>query len=944
MPRLFPPHAPRVLELRIHGIKNTPPAEMLGVTPDRIRRDAGDESGGFYVETEPAGHPGIRREAYSWGALARTGGGALALVGQLFVHIGWLLILPFGLVNVAYWTREIPKQTVAGAWRGGVGTATLRLFALGLTLFSVTAMASVALDLIGVQCYRAGFVCAQLPSAFDVLPADNRALRLALLALLPIAAMLLLFAIAFRARARFEPNISQGIPRSGYPGQRLRPVPLMASAEFWVQARVSAPTEWLHVSGTLLLLALLLALDALGVAVPACATRDRFVSNECMALDGLLAASAPIVGCAAISLAALGVVAWRIYAGSEKKVQKTVVRRRRMIAAVVLTSSVVVFVATAVVTSLSGSGDPASARVASVDQLPTPTPTTGLEATPTVLIAVLLALCLSGLSWRRGVPVWLSSVVLGSALAALAVWRGFGGSLVSAISADPRGVNSAARESLPWVVIAGVLVGVHLATTALWPRFSGRARSRYVGWRGTGPGVVMLLALGVSMTLASVLVVGASAWLVMPVSASRPTSSDVRSVDLMWRDDGIALGSDAAQLSVPPPYVEFGFALVVIIAVMAIAVVAVAIAGMSRLRMLTTPAVRIGGAPLVERTGYRGVKPPKAVTTDPVELRVLKSRRVAALAQRVEPVLGLLAVTIGVGLAFTVLAQFPRDGMLGDVVDPLAPVQPALQQLLTAAPAIAIASLSAIAFGAVAAVAANALTTKERPVGLLWDLICFLPRAGHPFGPPCYADRVVPEVTARMGAWLDPDDRPDPSRRVIVSAHSLGAVLAVAAILSRGAQTAEHTNRIGLVTYGTQLRAYFGRFFPELLGAEVLGTRPCRGPSLTSADPWWRQVCDDERAGAGPPGFPIPPRSPDSLVGQLSRLGMESPPTWIGLWRRTDYLGFPVNSYATSGDLIDRGASEFEATSYLLTIATHGGYPQVAQYDHAIEALRRRLR
>ena len=89
--------------------------------------------------------------------------------------------------------------------------------------------------------------------------------------------------------------------------------------------------------------------------------------------------------------------------------------------------------------------------------------------------------------------------------------------------------------------------------------------------------------------------------------------------------------------------------------------------------------------------------------------------------------------------------------MLGDVVDPLAPVQPTLQWVLTEVPAIVIASLSAIALGA--ATAANALTRKGRP---------------------------------------------DSSHRVIVSAHSLGAVLAVAAVLSRGASTAEHTNAIGL--------------------------------------------------------------------------------------------------------------------------------------------------
>lgn len=119
--------------------------------------------------------------------------------------------------------------------------------------------------------------------------------------------------------------------------------------------------------------------------------------------------------------------------------------------------------------------------------------------------------------------------------------------------------------------------------------------------------------------------------------------------------------------------------------------------------------------------------------------------------------------------------------------------------------------------------------------------------------------RVVPELNSRVRDWLEPEGTPRAQRRVVLSAHSLGAVLAGSTIVARVARTAagrslagaplraaDSAPRIGLVTYGTQLRAYFGRFFPELLGPEVLGTRPCLAPRLFGGDPWLRQILSDD--------------------------------------------------------------------------------------------------
>ena len=120
--------------------------------------------------------------------------------------------------------------------------------------------------------------------------------------------------------------------------------------------------------------------------------------------------------------------------------------------------------------------------------------------------------------------------------------------------------------------------------------------------------------------------------------------------------------------------------------------------------------------------------------------------------------------------------------------------------------------------------------------GIVWDIACFLPQTGHPFGPPCYAERAVPEIAGRINHWLRTEDR-----RVVLAAHSMGAVLAMSTIglLASSDATRRLLPRVAVLTFGVQLRPFFGRMLPELLGPEVLGTDPLESPpGLLSADPW----------------------------------------------------------------------------------------------------------
>ncbi|MFJ6698988.1 hypothetical protein ACIQM4_23305 [Streptomyces sp. NPDC091272] len=102
----------------------------------------------------------------------------------------------------------------------------------------------------------------------------------------------------------------------------------------------------------------------------------------------------------------------------------------------------------------------------------------------------------------------------------------------------------------------------------------------------------------------------------------------------------------------------------------------------------------------------------------------------------------------------------------------------------------------------------------RRTIGILWDVGTFWPRAAHPFAPPCYAERAVPDLTWRMATWTDRT-----RGRLVISGHSQGSVLAAAAVW----QLPQHTRRrVALLTYGAPLERLYGRWFPAYFGPSCL--------------------------------------------------------------------------------------------------------------------------
>ncbi|MFC7866604.1 hypothetical protein ACFU5B_22645 [Streptomyces murinus] len=156
----------------------------------------------------------------------------------------------------------------------------------------------------------------------------------------------------------------------------------------------------------------------------------------------------------------------------------------------------------------------------------------------------------------------------------------------------------------------------------------------------------------------------------------------------------------------------------------------------------------------------------------------------------------------------------------------------------------------------------------RRTVGILWDVGTFWPRAAHPFAPPCYAERAVPDLTWRMATWTEAT-----GGRLVLSGHSQGSVLAAAAAWQLTPATRA---RIALLTYGSPLERLYGRWFPAHFGPAALAglhrdvacwhnlyrrTDPIGGPVRLPADgqpPVDRPPLQDPLTYGRTPEHPLP--------------------------------------------------------------------------------------
>lgn len=871
---------PTVLELRIHGVNNTPPHTVLESAGKQQVVDLSKEEklSKFWALSKTAvaeqKYGSVRLEAYSWGGLVR--GRSCSVLGTA-ARFGWVLLLPFGLSNVAYWSRRLPERGSRRQWWSGNGAASARLFGLGLTLLLVVTICEVTMDQVAAQCYPGGNAsCGWRSRLFDFLVGQDISIRLLLASLIPLAALAGLWMLSRTSRIRYEQ----------YPGAQQNSAARLATADGSDGSRrmLAAPDLWrgdhlvrglarLHFAAgiaTVVLASSWAAVFGTGAGI-ACRRPEDLFSVACW--DQV--ASAPArdqwlfggitVAAALVVLVAAVLICWRAEDCPDVSGDKHTRRRAEVASWLVLgiagaVSAVhgwVMIAQRPMIAEWTTITDLEGRPVVQALSLP------GINATPTIVVAVLAGLALSALAWRVDKWRWLA-LVLGALATAGVLLASFHPAAVLGV-----------------VCLAGVLIVLARQQTD--------TERDSTAWHGMAPGVLLGVALTTAMTLSTALVLVAGQWF----------NGGNRAVDLVSCVDEVR-GIDP-HLCVPPAYVWFGVGSVVTVAVVLLVVLILG---------ATTAFHAFTGSKLVSADGLADAPGP----------RLMKARHWAALLHRPEPVVAILAA-VGLLCVF-----FSVSGAIAlppgwRVVDLIAGNIRWLAH-------VSVIVCVVVGVGLVVAVAVG----RHRPLGLIWDLICFLPRTTHPFGPPCYAERAVPELTDACTNWLNHGNPHPPSsersatqaeaepfgdRTIVLSAHSLGAVLAIAVLY---ALPASHRKYVRLVTYGTQLRPYFGRIFPELLGPAVLGTNSCPAARLIGIDPWASATNNCAAADS------------DSAVSMLSG---PAGPLWRNLWRRTDYLGFPVDGYSPPKNKIDKAAEEMDHGA----IAKHSDYQRTKAYEEALKEL-----
>jgi hypothetical protein len=122
---------------------------------------------------------------------------------------------------------------------------------------------------------------------------------------------------------------------------------------------------------------------------------------------------------------------------------------------------------------------------------------------------------------------------------------------------------------------------------------------------------------------------------------------------------------------------------------------------------------------------------------------------------------------------------------------------------------------------------------QRKTIGALWDVATFWPRAVHPFAPPCYAERAIPEVVDRVMLLMGPNapGQALPGQReladqyrltvpcgpVLLTGYSQGSIIAPAVAAQLPPDVLSRPD-FALLTLACPARRLYGRAFPAYFG------------------------------------------------------------------------------------------------------------------------------
>src|SRR5690625_3843277 len=711
------PEADRV-ELRVHGVSGGRPKELLDVEP--AVRVGGDRMAGFFRwrrEPDTETVPGMRREIFAWGNL--TSGNA----SRAF----WLLLLPFMLVNMAYWMR--PGRVDRGP-RGlrrvanNLYGAGVRLLALSLTVLIVLAAAGIGMDLVAWQCPAQAEECVRarpwlafLAAPASPLSAPGTALLIG--ALLPALVVVVLWRLSRRTAADYE------VADGRVPPEPSDAAPLSRSG-FWNNSETMARLRSAHIAVAMGTVAALLLVPTIRYDLEAHALGEPALPGSWIPGVSLAALLAAVMAAAVVSVLVPGVdPRWNARADLACRVLRDLML--------------------------------------------------GLSA-----VVALYTL------WPR--PGWVAE-----------------------------GRLPGATEMLNTLfMVQGVLVFV-LVGAAVALQTADRAHGLTAMRGQAGPATAALGAL-LGGAFSAALVFQGSVWL----SGCGAMTTE---------------GTDCLPLTPPEIYswLQLAIALEAVVVLLAAAFLWVRLRAGERAQ---TPRV----------AGHYGR------SEDARRTRDIASAWASGRLTEVLP--GMLLVLLLPVLALVGLAL--RSALTGGMETGPAPAASAVAGGLQGVAQETISTMtgigSLIGAGALAALVwIGRSAYSDRPtrqaVGALWDVGTFWPRVAHPLAPPSYAERAVPQLTARV-AHLARD-----GTNVVRPGHSQGSGLAAATVwqLPR-----DCLGKVGLVTHGSPLDRLYARYFPAYFGPQ--------------------SFADLQRRASG----------------------------WRNLWRRSDSIGGPVRLHS---DPEDRGSA-----------------------------------